>query len=149
VAKKMKKKASAKKASPKKVAVKKSVKKTAKKSAPKKAAVAKSKAQSSSAKSFQSEKFQPLDDRVLVQPAGKAEKTAGGIFIPDSVEDRPLQGKVVAIGRGRITKKGNLKPLDVQVGDEVLFAQHTGTAVQLSGNELLLLREEEILGVVR
>jgi chaperonin GroES len=133
------KKAAAKKSSPKKVAAKPAKKTVAAKTSP----TLKSTASKST------EKFQPLDDRVLVEPAGKADRTAGGIIIPDSVEDRPLQGKVLAVGRGHITKKGNLKPLDVKIGDEVLYGQFTGTEVQVSGRELLLLREEDILGVVR
>ncbi len=147
---KNKKKTAAKKANVKKAATK--------KAAPKKTAAKKTAAKKTATKPTMAatgkflgklEKFKPLDDRVLVEPVGRAEKTAGGLFIPDSVEDRPLQGKVLAIGRGHTTKKGNLKPLDVKIGDEVLYGQHTGTEVQLSGRELLLLREEEILGVIR
>ena len=96
-----------------------------------------------------SENLMPLDDRVLIEPEGKAEKTAGGLFIPDSVQERPQQGRVLAVGKGGRTKKGQLRPLDVKVGDQVLYGQFTGMPLQLSGRELLLLREEDILGVVK
>jgi chaperonin GroES len=92
--------------------------------------------------------FSPLDDRVLVLPEGKSDRTAGGLFIPETVQDRPLRGKVVAVGHGRRGKKGDIKPLDVKLGDEVLYGPYTGVNLELRGQDVLILREEEILAVV-
>ncbi len=92
--------------------------------------------------------FTPLDDRILVEPAAPAVKTAGGIFIPDMVQERPNRGQVVAVGRGHRNKKGNLRPLDVQLGDAVLYGQHSGVSLALEGRDVILLREEEILAIV-
>lgn len=89
----------------------------------------------------------PLDDRLLIFVEGASEKTAGGIIIPGSVAQRPNRGKVLATGRGRRSKKGLLRPLDVNVGDVILFPEHAGTPVTLQGSELLILREEEVLGI--
>ena len=93
--------------------------------------------------------FTPLDDRVLVQLENHERKTAGGLFLPDTAEERPMQGKVVRVGRGHRDKKGRLRPLDVQLGDRVLFSQFAGTKCDIMGNPVLILREEEILGIYR
>lgn len=95
--------------------------------------------------------FTPLDNRILVEKAGAAHRTPGGLYIPDSVssEDRPTQGKVVAVGRGHIDKKGRLQPLDVKVGDTVMFNAFTGSEVRIDNNDFLCLREEEILAIVK
>lgn len=93
--------------------------------------------------------FTPLDDRVVIEPVGAAEKTAGGLYIPEMVQERPREGKVVAVGKGHRSKKGVLRPLDVKMGDSVLYAQYAGVNVQLGGREMVLLREEEILAVVK
>lgn len=93
-------------------------------------------------------KFRPLHDRVVVRRINADEKTAGGIIIPDSAKEKPQQAKVVAVGRGRVNDKGDVFPLDVKVGDTVLFGKYTGTEIKLDGTEYLILREEEILGVV-
>lgn len=90
----------------------------------------------------------PLEDRIVVQPAEATEKTAGGIFIPGNTGAKPNRGVVLAKGRGRRTKKGGLRPLDVNVGDEVLFAEFAGTKLSVAGKEVLILREEDVLGVL-
>lgn len=93
--------------------------------------------------------FTPLDDRVLVELQGPANKTPGGLFIPDTVSEKPSHGLIVAVGRGHRDKKGRMRPLDVQLGDKVLYGQYAGTKVELDGNDFLLLREEDILAVFR
>lgn len=90
----------------------------------------------------------PLEDRILVRVAAAEEKTAGGIYIPGNVVDRPTKGRVVAAGPGRRTKKGKLRPLDVHVGDEILFPQFSGTTLVVEGAEFLILREDDVLGIV-
>jgi chaperonin GroES len=89
----------------------------------------------------------PLDDRILISVEGASEVTAGGIIIPGTVAQRPNRGKVLATGRGRRSKKGQLRPLDVNVGDTVLYPEHAGTPVTLQGAEFLILREEDVLGI--
>ena len=89
----------------------------------------------------------PLDDRILVLVDAAATKTAGGLFIPTTVETKPSRGKVIAVGKGKRGKKGNIRPLDVAVGDFVLFAAYAGEAVTLNGTDYLILREEDVLGV--
>ena len=90
----------------------------------------------------------PLRDRILVTRLEEAEQRVGGIIIPDSAKEKPQQAKVVAVGRGRVNDKGDVLPLDVKVGDTVLFGKYTGTEIKLDGTEYLILREDEILGVV-
>lgn len=89
----------------------------------------------------------PLDDRLIVAPEEAPTRTAGGLYIPQS-NDRPSRGQVLAKGRGRRNKKGQLRPLDVNVGDQVMFADWSGTKITVEGNDLLILREEDILGIV-
>jgi chaperonin GroES len=93
-------------------------------------------------------KIKPLQDRVLVTRIEKEEKTAGGIIIPDTAKEKPAEGKVVAAGPGKTTDEGKVIKLDVKVGDHVLFAKYGGTEVKVDGVEYLLMREEEILGVI-
>lgn len=95
--------------------------------------------------------FTPLDDRVLVQRMGLSDRTPGGLYIPDtaSSSDKPTQGRVVAVGRGHLSKKGKLQPLDVQLGDLVLFNSFAGSEVKIENEDMLLLRENEILGVMK
>lgn len=95
--------------------------------------------------------FSPLDDRLLVLREGPSERTPGGLFIPDSAsaESRPNRGLVVAVGRGHLDKKGRMQPLDVQVNDRVLFDSHTGSEIDMLGETALILREREVLGVVK
>ncbi|MGE0526961.1 MAG: co-chaperone GroES [Bdellovibrionales bacterium] len=90
----------------------------------------------------------PLEDRLIVRMEGVSETTAGGIIIPGTVHERPHRGEVLAIGRGRRNKKGQVRPLDVNVGDHVLFPEFAGTKLALEGEEVLILREEEVLGIV-
>jgi chaperonin GroES len=93
--------------------------------------------------------FSPLDDRIVIQPEGKGDRTPGGLYIPETVGDRPNQGKVVAVGRGRLDKKGHLHPLDVQLGDIVMYGQFSGAEIKLNGADLLVVRESDVLGVVK
>lgn len=93
-------------------------------------------------------KLRPLYDRVLVKRLEEEEKTKGGIIIPDSAKEKPLQGKVIAAGNGKILESGKARALDVAAGDTVLFGKYSGTEVKVDGEDLLILREEDILGVV-
>lgn len=90
----------------------------------------------------------PLDDRVLIEVHERVTKTAGGIFIPDTVDTQHTRGTIVAVGRGRRNKKGYVRPMDVQVGDEVLYAEFAGTPITIDSKPLLLMKEEELLGVI-
>jgi len=90
----------------------------------------------------------PLDDRVLIEVSPRLNKTSGGIFIPDTVETQHTRGIVMAVGRGRRNKKGYVRPMDVQVGDEVLYAEFAGTPITIDSKSLLLIKEEELLGVI-
>ncbi len=92
--------------------------------------------------------FSPLDDRVLVERNGVAERTAGGLFIPDMVTERPNEGTVLAVGRGGRDKKGRLRPLDVRVGDKVMFTKWTGSECSIGEKELVILHESDIYGIV-
>jgi chaperonin GroES len=93
-------------------------------------------------------KIRPLADRVVVKRTAEEEKTKGGIIIPDTAKEKPLEGKVVAVGNGKILNNGKVRPLDVKVGDKVLFAKYTGTEVKLDGEEHTLLREDDILAIL-
>jgi chaperonin GroES len=94
-------------------------------------------------------KVKPLQDRVLVKRIEESiEKTKGGIIIPDTAKEKPQQGKVVAVGKGRVNEDGKVTPLDVKDGDTVLFGKYSGQEIKLDGEEYLIMREEEILGVV-
>jgi chaperonin GroES len=92
-------------------------------------------------------KIRPLHDRVLIKRLNEEEKTKGGIIIPDSAKEKPQEGKVVAVGKGRIDD-GKVIPLDVRVGDKVLFSKYSGNEVKIEGEEHLILKEEEILGIL-
>jgi len=93
-------------------------------------------------------KIRPLHDRVVVRRMEEERTSAGGIVIPDSATEKPIQGEVVAAGNGKILDSGEVRPLDVKVGDRVLFGKYSGTEVKLEGEELLVMREEDIMGVV-
>ncbi len=93
-------------------------------------------------------KLRPLQDRVLVRRVEPETKTAGGIFIPDTAQEKPVEGEIVAVGPGRRDKDGTLHPLDVKSGDRVLFGKWSGTEVKLDGEDLLIISETEIMGVV-
>ena len=93
-------------------------------------------------------KIRPLQDRVLVKRVAEEEKTKGGIIIPDTAKEKPVEGKVIAVGSGRVDKEGKVRPLDVKKGDRILFGKYGGTEVQLGGEEHLIMREEDILAVI-
>ena len=93
-------------------------------------------------------KFRPLHDRVLVRRIDADEKTAGGIIIPDSAKEKPIQGEIVAAGPGDRNDKGELRPLDVKIGDRVLFGKWSGTEVKIDGKDYLIMKESDLMGVV-
>ena len=93
-------------------------------------------------------KFRPLHDRVVVRRLEAEEKTAGGIIIPDTAKEKPMEGEVVAVGPGARDEAGKLVPLDVKSGDRILFGKWSGTEVKLDGEELLIMKESDIMGVV-
>ena len=92
--------------------------------------------------------FRPLHDRVLVRRVEAEEKTAGGIIIPDSAKEKPAEGEIVAVGNGSKAEDGKVTPLDVKVGDRVLFGKWSGTEVKVDGEDLLIMKESDILGVI-
>lgn len=92
--------------------------------------------------------IRPLQDRVVVKRLSEEEKTKGGIIIPDSAKEKPSEGKVIAVGLGRVGEKGDKIPLEVKVGDKVLFGKYTGTEIKLDSDEHLILREDDILAVI-
>jgi len=93
-------------------------------------------------------KIRPLHDRVIVKRIEEERKTAGGIVIPDNAAEKPDQGEVLAIGTGKVMDDGKVRPLAVKVGDRVLFGKYSGSSVKVEGDELLVMREEDIMGVV-
>ena len=93
-------------------------------------------------------KIRPLQDRVIVKRVQEEEKTAGGIIIPDTAKEKPQQGEIVAAGKGKVGEDGTVTPLDVKVGDRILFGKYSGTEVTLDGDDLLIMREDDILGVI-
>ncbi|WP_019013800.1 co-chaperone GroES [Elioraea tepidiphila] len=93
-------------------------------------------------------KFRPLHDRVVVRRVTAEEKTAGGIIIPDTAKEKPMEGEIVAVGPGARNEKGELVPLDVKEGDRVLFGKWSGTEVKIDGEELLIMKESDIMGIV-
>jgi chaperonin GroES len=93
-------------------------------------------------------KVRPLHDRLIVQRIEESEQKVGGIIIPDTAKEKPQQGKVIAVGKGRVEKDGKVTPLDVKEGDTVLFGKYSGQEIKLEGDEYLIMREEEILGVI-
>ncbi len=94
-------------------------------------------------------KIRPLQDRILVKRLDSEEKTKGGIIIPDSAKEKPSEGKIVAVGAGKILDDGKVQPLDVKKGDKVLFSKYGGTEVEVDGEEHLIIREDDILGVLQ
>ena len=93
-------------------------------------------------------KIRPLQDRVIVKRIAEEEKTKGGIIIPDTAKEKPQEGRIVAVGKGKVNDDGKILPLSVKAGDKILFAKYSGTEVKLNGNEYLIMREDDILGVV-
>ena len=93
-------------------------------------------------------KFRPLHDRVLVRRIEAEEKTAGGIIIPDTAKEKPMEGEVIAVGPGARNEKGELFPLDVKAGDRILFGKWSGSEVRMDGQDLLIMKESDIMGIV-
>jgi chaperonin GroES len=93
-------------------------------------------------------KLRPLHDRVLVRRVEAEEKTAGGIIIPDTAKEKPQEGEVIAVGAGTLNDKGELRPLDVKAGDRILFGKWSGTEVRVDGEELLIMKESDVMGIL-
>ena len=93
-------------------------------------------------------KVRPLHDRVIVRRLDEEDKSAGGIIIPDTAKEKPVQGEIIAAGKGKILENGDIRPLDVKKGDRVIFSKYAGTEIKLDGSEYLMMREDDILGVV-
>ena len=93
-------------------------------------------------------KFKPLHDRVVVERLDSDEKTAGGIIIPDSAQEKPMQGKILAVGSGARDDSGKIQPLDVKEGDTILFGRWSGTEVKIDGKDLLIMKESDIMGII-
>ena len=93
-------------------------------------------------------KVKPLHDRIIVKRIEEQEQKVGGIIIPDTAKEKPQQGKVMAVGKGRVNDDGKVMPLDVKVGDTILFGKYSGSEIKIDGDEHLIMREEDILGVV-
>ncbi len=92
-------------------------------------------------------KIRPLQDRILVKRIDEEETTKGGIIIPDTAKEKPQEGKVIAVGKGKVAENGKIQPLDVKKGDRILFSKYAGTEVNIEGNEHLIIREDDVLGV--
>lgn len=92
--------------------------------------------------------IRPLHDRIVVRRTEEEQKTAGGILLPGSAQEKPSQGEVLAVGKGQIRENGDVRPLDVKVGDKVLFGQYAGQTVKVDGEELLIMKESDVLGVL-
>jgi chaperonin GroES len=93
-------------------------------------------------------KIRPLQDRIIVKRVQEEEKTKGGIIIPDTAKEKPIEGKVIAVGNGKVLEDGKVRPLDVKAGDKILFSKYAGTEIKFDGEEHLIMREEDILGVI-
>ena len=96
----------------------------------------------------QSVNVKPLSDRLLIQRLSEEEKTAGGIYIPDTAKEKPQKGEVIAVGAGKTTEDGKQIPLEVKSGDKVLFSKYSGTELKLNGQEYLMIREDDVLGII-
>jgi chaperonin GroES len=92
--------------------------------------------------------LRPLHDRIIVERLTEDEKTAGGIIIPDSAKEKPQRGKVVAVGKGKVTEEGTVRPLDLKAGDTILFGKYSGTEVKIENEERLIMREDDVLAVI-
>jgi chaperonin GroES len=93
-------------------------------------------------------KIRPLQDRIIVKRVQEEEKTKGGIIIPDTAKEKPIEGKVLAVGNGKVQEDGKVRPLDVKAGDRVLFSKYAGTEIKIEGEEHVIMREDDILGVI-
>ena len=92
-------------------------------------------------------KIRPLQDRILVKRIEEEEKTKGGIIIPDTAKEKPTEGKVIAVGKGKVLEDGKVRPLDIKAGDRVLFSKYAGTEIKIDGEEHLIIREDDVLGI--
>jgi chaperonin GroES len=92
--------------------------------------------------------LRPLQDRIIVKRLEEENKTAGGILIPDTAKEKPQKGEIIAVGKGKVTEDGKVLPIDVKVGDKVLFGKYAGTEVKIDGIDYLIMREDDILGVI-
>ena len=92
--------------------------------------------------------IRPLQDRILIKRVKEEEKTKGGIIIPDTAKEKPIEGEVVAVGNGKILEDGSVRKLDIKVGDRILFGKYSGTEVKIDGEERLIIREDDVLGVI-
>jgi len=92
--------------------------------------------------------FRPLHDRVLIRPLDEDEKTAGGIIIPDTAKEKPMQGKILAVGSGARDEQGKITPMDLKTGDKVLYGKWAGTEVKIDGEELVIMKESDVMGVL-
>ena len=93
-------------------------------------------------------RVRPLQDRILVQRIGEEERTKGGIIIPDSAKEKSVEGKVVAVGKGKVSDKGEVAPLEVKAGDKVMFGKYAGTEIQVEGEDYLIMREDDLLAII-
>src|SRR5450432_822862 len=93
-------------------------------------------------------KFTPLHDRILIRRVEEADTTRGGIIIPDSAKDKPQEGEVVSAGKGKINEEGKVRPLDVKEGDRILFGKYSGTEIKIDGEDFIIMKEEEVLGIL-
>lgn len=93
-------------------------------------------------------KFKPLGDRILVEPTEASEQTKGGIVLPDTAKEKPQEGKIIAIGEGKKTDDGKVVPTSLKIGDKVLYGKYSGTEITVDGNEYLIVREDDILGII-
>jgi chaperonin GroES len=93
-------------------------------------------------------KLRPLQDRIIVKRLEEETVTAGGILIPDTAKEKPQRGEIVAVGKGKVTEEGKVLPIDVKVGDKVLFGKYAGTEIKMEGQDYLIMREDDILGVI-
>jgi chaperonin GroES len=94
-------------------------------------------------------KIQPLGDRVLVEPLEAEDKTSGGIIIPDTAKEKQQRGKVIAVGKGRVNEEGKVTPLEVKANDQVLFGRYAGSEIKVGANDYLIIKEDDILGIIR
>ena len=93
-------------------------------------------------------KFTPLHDRILARRVEEADTTRGGIIIPDSAKDKPMEGEVISAGKGKISEEGKVRPLDVKEGDRILFGKYSGSDIKIDGTEYMIMREDEVLGIM-
>lgn len=93
-------------------------------------------------------KIRPLQDRLIVERIEGDDKTASGLYIPDTAKEKPQQGRVIAVGKGKVKEDGSVRPLDLKEGDRILFGKYSGTEIKMDGSEYLIMREDDVLGVV-